>query len=108
MSRTKFTSYRVKVEKATAEGIARALEICGGTAEAYAVKECPIRTGRLSNSITHAQQNDTTEVVGTNVEYAPYVELGTRYQSPHPYLAPAVEQHREEYENIIKGELSKG
>lgn len=105
---TKFTSYRVKVERATDESIARALEICGGTAERYAKESCPVDTGRLRNSIAHAQQDDHTEVVGTNVEYAPYVELGTRYQRAQPYLAPAVETHRDEYERIIKSELSKG
>ena len=84
----------------------RALEIIGGKAESYAKKLCPVDTGRLRNSITHQQYDDNTEVVGTNVEYAPYVELGTRRQKAQPYLRPAAEGHTAEYKQIIKTEMS--
>ena len=46
--------------------------------------------------------------IGTNVEYAPYVEFGTRRMDPQPYLFPAVENHIDEYKNMaeafLKGE----
>jgi HK97 gp10 family phage protein len=45
-------------------------------------------------------------VVGTNVEYAPYVELGTHRQKAQPYLRPAAEGHTAEYKQIIKTEMS--
>lgn len=45
--------------------------------------------------------------IGTNVEYAPYVELGTVHSNAKPYLRPAAENHAEEYKKIIKSELSK-
>lgn len=44
--------------------------------ENYAKINCPVDTGQLRQSITH-QVVDQTGVVGTNVEYAPYVEYGT-------------------------------
>ena len=103
----KYTSHKSECEAAVDKAIARALEICGGTAERYAKEICPVRTGRLRGSIGHAKKNPTTEQVGTDVEYAPYVELGTRYQKAQPYLRPAVENHRGEYERIIRSELNR-
>ena len=106
MSNTIYISYRADREADIQRGIARALEICGGTAERYAKEKCPVDTGNLRNSIAHAQKDANTESIGTNVHYAPYVELGTRKMRAQPYLRPAVEDHRAEYEKIFKGELS--
>ena len=128
MADVKFTSNRIDVEKATKEGIARGLEICGGTAQKYAIenihKNRSIRTSTLVNSITHQKVDDYTMAVGTDVKYAPYVELG-HHQEPgryvpaigkrlkasfvpaKPYLRPAVEDHKDEYQRIIASELSK-
>ena len=89
--------------------IDRALEICGGTAETHAktnlTRNRSVITGNLRNSITHEQADDHTEAIGTNVYYAPYVELGTRRSRAKPYLRPAVENHRAEYIRIIETEL---
>jgi len=41
-----------------------------------AKKKCPVGTGELRNSITHEVEG-TEAIVGTNTEYAPYVEFGT-------------------------------
>jgi len=100
-----FISHAKEVLSAEAAAKARALEIIGGKAESYAKKLCPVDTGRLRNSITHQQLDDNTEVIGTNVEYAPYVELGTRKMSAKPFLRPAAEGHRAEYIEIIKAVL---
>lgn len=103
--------------------VRKALEICGGKCETYAKKACPVDTGRLRSSITHQVEGSTVRI-GTNVEYAPYVELGHRQQpgryvpaigkrlvadhvSAKPYLVPALENHLSEYVNIIKSELQK-
>lgn len=45
--------------------------------------------------------------VGTNVEYAPYIEFGTSRMKPRPYLKPAVQDHLQEYRNIIAKTLKK-
>lgn len=53
----------------------------------------PVDTGRLRSSITHKRGKDRLGPyvkVGTNVEYAPYVEFGTRYQRAQPFLRPAI------------------
>lgn len=79
-----------------------ALEEVGLTAERYAKRLCPVDTGRLRNSITHqVYVNDKAVHVGTNVEYAPYVELGTKRQKAQPYLRPAITNHISEYKEIF-------
>lgn len=100
-----FTSHKAEVLSAMANAKATALEIIGGKAESYAKKLCPVDTGNLRNSITHEQYDENTEVVGTNVEYAPYVELGTHKMSARPFLRPAAEGHSSEYADIIKNVL---
>ena len=97
---------------------AQALEIIGGLAEGYAKRLCPTKTSNLKNSITHQQEGEDTEIIGTNVKYAPYVELG-HHQTPgryvpaikkrlvrdyvpgKPFLKPAAEGHQQEYGAII-------
>ncbi|MEG2229946.1 MAG: hypothetical protein RRY22_04140 [Bacilli bacterium] len=87
------------------------LEMIGLTAEKYAKEICPVGTpestgipgyigGRLRNSITHKQIDEDTEAIGSAVEYAPFVELGTVKMKSQPYLKPAVLNHMKEYQNI--------
>ena len=53
-----------------------ALEKIGLLAENYAAKKCPVDTGNLRGSITYeVDAGDNAVYIGTNVEYAPYVEL---------------------------------
>ena len=79
-----------------------ALEEVGLVSEGYAKRACPVDTGRLRNSITHIVDEGTRHVIiGTNVEYAPYVELGTRHQKPQPFLKPAANDHYSTYKGIF-------
>lgn len=73
--------------KALEHANARALEIIGGKMESYAKALCPVDTGALRNSITHAA-HDGAMLVGSNMEYAPYVELGTgkEYNPPPEWM----------------------
>lgn len=90
-----------------AEGIrgavAAALEEIGLVAEGHAKRLCPVDTGRLRGSITHVTRPSENAVyIGTNVEYAPYVENGTRRQRPQPFLKPAAADHGAEYRAIVE------
>jgi len=140
-----FKSNLRSVKEASHEALLRVAEVIGGMAESKAkqkiaevVYQAPagwyVRTGNLRNSITHALEDNTdsvTVVIGSNVEYAPFVELGTgkfaesgegrqtpwRYQDdkgnwhttsgmpPRPFLRPAIEDHKEEYKNIMLKEM---
>jgi len=111
----------------------RALEKCGLTAEGFAKLLCPVDTGNLRNSITHQVNSGEPAVyIGSNSEYAAYVELGTgKYypggrqtpwvyqdaqgnwhlthgQRAQPFLRPAVADHLSTYKSIIEGELRNG
>lgn len=92
------------VEEAAFSQIERALEKVGLTAERYAKLACPVDTGRLRNSISHTHDKNTA-YIGTNVEYAPYVEMGTKKMAARPYLKPAIADHIREYKNTIEQEL---
>ncbi|MBP5182027.1 MAG: HK97 gp10 family phage protein [Lentisphaeria bacterium] len=103
----KFTSYASQVIDNIEQKKQVALEIIGGKAETYAKQLCPVDTGNLRNSITHQRAGKDTEAVGTNVEYAPYVELGHHTASGkkvpgRPFLRPAAEDHGQEYQEIMK------
>lgn len=86
--------------------IDRALEEIGLAAEGYAKRACPVDTGNLRNSITHAVASSEDAVyVGTNVEYAPYVELGTSKMQAQPFLRPAATEHGDQYRQVLKNAL---
>ena len=76
-----------EVKEELAKAVETALEEIGLAAEGYAKLACPVDTGRLRNSLSHAVDGNAA-IIGTNVEYAPYVELGTSRMSAQPYLRP--------------------
>lgn len=61
------------------------------------------RTGNLRNSITYdVKESENAVYIGSAVEYAPYVELGTsRNMKPRPFLRPAIEEHKQAYMDIM-------
>lgn len=86
--------------------VARGLDAIGATAERHAKKDCPVDTGRLRNSITFSTETLKKEVyVGTNVEYGPYVELGTSRMRERPFLRPAAQNHSAEYKRLMEDSL---
>lgn len=95
------------IEESMHSAIMRGLEEIGLVAEGYAKKLCPVDTGRLRNSITHAifDGSEPYVIIGTNVEYAPAVELGTSKQKAQPYLTPAAQDHSTEYSRIFESRL---
>ena len=100
----KVTSKRLEVETALPGAIERALEICGLAAEGYAKRLCPVDTGNLRNSISHAVE-DHVAYIGTNVYYAPYVEMGTTRTRAQPYLKPALVNNADVYRRILEQAL---
>lgn len=140
ISDVKFTSRRREVEKLLQLAVKRSLEICGGKAETYAKKIVHVDTALLKNSITHAHSgqafsvqnyhadraeksgsysgiapgssDDNTMYVGTNVTYAPYLELGHHTTSgslvpAYPFIKPALADHVSEYKKVMETELGK-
>ena len=71
---------------------------------------CPVDTGRLRGSITTDKRYIQKFLVriGTNVDYAIYVELGTKKMDARPYLFPAFFMIEGEIIKDIKKILGKG
>lgn len=138
MSNFKLTNNSGKLLQAAREYRDEKLEEIGQRAEDYAQRLTPVGTpestgiagyrgGTLRKSITHKVVDDTV-YVGSNVEYAPYVELGTgiyatdgngrknpwvwvdkngkvhytRGMEPKHMLKKSIADHLDEYKKIIK------
>lgn len=154
----KLEDHSDEVLEALESACQRALEKCGLVGEGYAKKLCPVDTGNLRNSITHTvSDGEKAAYIGTNSEYATYVEMGTGVYGPAhtsgywvyvvggtsnkskhpgkrytfeeakrivailrkkrldahmtdgrkaiPFIKPAVANHAEQYQKIIKREL---
>jgi HK97 gp10 family phage protein len=79
-----FEALRIRLQKtlpaAIAERAEEAIRIGAVLIEGNAKRRAPVRTGRLRASITHQVQRTpagSVALVGTNVDYAPFVEFGT-------------------------------
>jgi hypothetical protein len=122
-----------EVLSAMEKAIERGLEAIGLTAEGYAKEnETAVDTGLLRNSITfalsgesakistykadrgnetgnysgEAPKDDMTSVyIGTNVEYAPYIELGTQNRTPLHFLKRAATEHKDEYKQLMEDSM---
>ena len=152
-----------EVKNRVNDAMVAALETIGLLAEGYAKQLCPVDTGRLRNSITHALDGEAPAItsyhasygsnthtvknrktgqmetrrysanaknagtvafgtysgtlpkergaqraviIGTNVEYAPIIELGRSKQAPNGFLGPAVSSHMEQFKAAIQLKLS--
>ena len=98
-----------KVLKEFDEKITDVLELIGLKAEGYAKEDCPVDTGLLRNSISHATQ-DKTAYIGTDVVYAPKIEYGDKLEhttGKAHFLRDAATNHSDEYretvEKVLKG-----
>ena len=70
----------------------------------------PVDTGRLRASITPEVRpfGDTIQgVVGSNVEYAPYQELGTKHMEGRFYLRRALEQNAERIYRLLNSTVGR-
>lgn len=133
MSDIQVISYKHSVERATEKAMKTAATMIGGTIQGHAAEAAPVDTGLLHNSITYAlggeapavtqytddigektgsyegsapddKENEITVYVGTNVDYAPYQELGApNINLPaRPFLRPAFENNEREIAQIIE------
>lgn len=110
----------------------RARKRIGEAGEGFAKDLCPVDTGLTRNSITYALAGESAAIssytsddgsesgtysgtapdegdegvyIGTNVDYAPYVELGTSKQAAQPFLRPAATNNTATYRRIMEDEF---
>lgn len=131
MAKFHIEDHTAEVIKAKNEAVERALTAIGLQAVGYAIMKAPVDTGLLRNSLTFALNGKSPQIdhykadkgnehgaykgtapdegdavyIGTNVEYAPYVEFGTRLTKAQEFLKPAVLDHLDEYERIAEKSL---
>ena len=103
MADIKFTSNVNDILRCMEKGKRNALTAIGSSAETHTKDNITadklVDTGRLRNSISYAVDGEAA-YIGTNVEYAPYLELGTKKIAAHHYLKRAATEHKDEYKNL--------
>jgi len=67
---------------------------------------CPVRTGRLRDSI-FAKVEEWTVRLGAVAPYAVYQEFGTRYVQPRRFLSNAVESRMQSLVNRVSRAIRK-
>lgn len=131
------TSNRKEYLKALEEIAETVLEQWGLEGSESAADLAPVDTGLLRNSITYAIAGSAPAkgtytadsgggsgsysgqaqadkggarhvYIGTNVEYAPYQELGTsKMMKAQPFLRPGIENIKDRFKEILESELKK-
>lgn len=81
------------VKAIRAEEARVAYDMARGTA-ASARRRVHVITGTLRESITTQKVGVGTHKVIVGAHYGAYEEYGTRHRPPHPYLRPAIEEHK--------------
>jgi HK97 gp10 family phage protein len=95
-----------KAIKSMDQAVNVALTASALVVEGQAKALVPVDTGNLRNSITHELGKKEARV-GTNVEYAPFVELGTVKMAAQPYLNPALEMNRSNIKKIFASAIKE-
>lgn len=123
----KFTSYKQQAIDEFKRKRTRCLEVVGSLGEGHVKDKLEqnhsVRSGVLIGGISHEPRGEDTVAIGTNVKYAPYVELG-HHQQPgryvpaikkrlvrsyvpaKPFLRPAIEGHIDMYRRVIEKEMN--
>ena len=83
------------------------LEAASLIVEADATLRAPVDTGNLRSSLTHRVVSDDEARVGTNVDYAPWVEGGTSKMAAQPFLRPALDENENRINRMIGEVIGK-
>lgn len=120
MWEVKFTSNTGEVIQKCERAFDDAMELVAEQGESNAIAEVTklvydtppspsyVRTGALRNSITHAyDKTEKAAYIGSNLEYAPYVEYGSRNMIERPFLRNAAQNYVKEYEHLLNDAIEK-
>lgn len=79
------------------------VKLNGSEMQKKAQRNAPVDTGTLKRSIgIDISDGGMTATVEPTAEYAPYVELGTRFMEAQPFLKPAFEEQKKQFEKDLK------
>lgn len=95
-------------QKKIVKNVYNAMQIASNIIVDSAKVKCPVRTGRLRNSIdfkVNISSHNIVSEIGTDVYYSGYVEFGTVRMAARPYLRPALTENKQKILNCFKGIL---
>jgi len=108
IERKKYIDVATILKASSKAAVLAVAETGAGRAAALA----PVDTGNLRSSISAKSVSDTRASYGSNVEYAPYIEFGTRHMAAQPYLRPSADWLRKNgsriFAKVLKGALRRG
>lgn len=85
------------------DDVKRVVRHNGAEMQAKAQQNAPVDTGTLKRSIgLEITDGGMSAEVEPTADYAPYVELGTRFMEAQPYLKPAFDEQKEKFKQDMK------
>lgn len=85
------------------DDVKRVVRHNGAEMQTKAQQNAPVDTGTLKRSIgLEITDSGMSAEIEPTAEYAPYVELGTRFMEAQPYLKPAFDEQKEKFKKDMK------
>ena len=85
------------------DDVKRVVRHNGAEMQTKAQQNAPVDTGTLKRSIgLEITDSGMSAEVEPTAEYAPYIELGTRFVEAQPYLKPAFDEQKEKFKKDMK------
>ena len=85
------------------EDVKKVVRHNGAEMQAKAQQNAPVDTGTLKRSIgLEIADGGMSAEVEPMAEYAPYVELGTRFMEAQPYLKTAFDEQKEKFKKDMQ------
>lgn len=85
------------------DDVKRVVRHNGAEMQEKAMRNAPVDTGTLKRSIgLKITDGGMSAEVEPTADYAPYVELGTRFMEAQPYLKPAFDEQKEKFKKDMK------
>lgn len=101
----KFQKRMLKTKAHLAPNIKKCVQQACIDVQERAKENAPRRTGYLGDNIEVSVLDSYTGEVTATADYAEYVELGTRFMEPQPFMKPAVDAVEHEFIKNLKKAL---
>ena len=106
--KVKVTSRTKEVSEQFKKAVERGLTAAAIIVESDAKLRSPIDSGTLMGSIAKGKVVNSSIQIGTNIEYAPYVEYGTSRMAAQPYLTPALIENKAKIQKVFESQIKQG
>lgn len=93
------------IPNALTDGIRSALEDLRTDIEERTTSLCPVRTGALRNSIDITLTDDYTISAVAGMDYASFVDLGTRKMEAEPFFTDPINELFDNFESQLENKV---